>query len=115
MTTGARRGEVCAVRWPSLTLDQGRETVWLRRAIRDENGVLVEAPLKTHQQRRVALDAETAEILRDHRARCVERAAALGLELASDSFVFPERLTTRRSSGLTASISDTSAWRHVFA
>ncbi|RTL61780.1 MAG: integrase [Pseudonocardiaceae bacterium] len=104
MTTGARRGEICAVRWPSLTLDQGRETVWLRRAIRDENGVLVEAPLKTHQQRRVALDAETAEILRDHRARCVERAAALGLELAADSFVFsgaPDNSTFLRPDGVT--------------
>ena len=36
MTTGARRGELCAVRRSSLNLDPGRETIWLRRAVRKE-------------------------------------------------------------------------------
>jgi integrase len=63
MTTGARRGELCAIRRSSLNLDPGRETVWLRRAIRkDDGGNLVEAELKTHQQRRIALDPETVTI-----------------------------------------------------
>jgi integrase len=56
MTTGARRGEICAIRRSSLNLDEGRETVWLRKAMRNEHGKLVEAELKTHQQRRVALE-----------------------------------------------------------
>lgn len=43
MTTGARRGELCAIRLHSVDLDEGRETLWLRRAIRKEHGVLVEA------------------------------------------------------------------------
>jgi hypothetical protein len=34
MTTGARRGELCAVRWSGVNLEPGRETIWLRRAIR---------------------------------------------------------------------------------
>jgi integrase len=38
MTTGARRGELCAIRRSSLNLDPGRETVWLRRAIRKDDG-----------------------------------------------------------------------------
>jgi len=33
MTTGARHGELCALRWTTVTLDDGREAVWLRRAI----------------------------------------------------------------------------------
>jgi len=34
MTTGARRGELCAIRWSWVALDEGRETVWLQRAVR---------------------------------------------------------------------------------
>jgi hypothetical protein len=47
-------------RWSAVSLVEGRETMWLRRAIRKTTGGLVEGDLKTHQQRRVALDAETA-------------------------------------------------------
>lgn len=88
MTTGARRGELCAIRLHSVDLDEGRETLWLRRAIRKEHGMLVEAELKTHQQRRVALDAETAEILREHITRARARAASLGPVLPASAFLF---------------------------
>ncbi|ODU04289.1 MAG: integrase [Pseudonocardia sp. SCN 72-86] len=88
MTTGARRGELCAVRWSSVDLEAGRETLWLRRAIRKEDGVLVEAELKTHQQRRVALDPESVAVLREHRQRCTDRASVLGIDLSSEAFVF---------------------------
>ncbi len=50
MTTGARRGELCALRWSAVSLVEGRETMWLRRAIRKTTGGLVEGDLKTHQQ-----------------------------------------------------------------
>jgi len=91
MTTGARRGEVCAIRWPAVNLDEGRESVWLRHGIRkDGRRGWVEAELKTHQQRRLALDVETVAALREHRVRCEERAASLGLELRADGFVFSE-------------------------
>jgi integrase len=88
MTTGACRGELCAIRLTSVDLDEGRETLWLRRAIRKEDDQLVEAELKTHQQRRVALDAETAAILREYIDRARTRAAALGLALPPNAFLF---------------------------
>ncbi|MEK6442180.1 tyrosine-type recombinase/integrase [Pseudonocardia sp. T1-2H] len=89
MTTGVRRGEMCAVRVSSVDLDGGRETVWLRRAIRREPGAgWIEADLKTHQQRRIALDAETVEVLRRHIERLRARAAALGLEYRTDGYLF---------------------------
>jgi integrase len=88
MTTGARRGELCALRWSSVSLDEGRETIWLRRAIRKDGGRLVEAELKTHQQRRVALDRETVAVLREHHERCQLRGVALGEEQSADAFVF---------------------------
>jgi integrase len=74
MTTGARRGELCAIRWSSVVLEEGRETIWLRNAVRRSGAGWVEGDLKTHQQRRIAIDAETADVLREHRERCERRA-----------------------------------------
>jgi integrase len=88
MTTGARRGELCPIRWSAVSLDEGRETIWLRHGIRRDGGRPEEAELKTHQQRRLALGPETVAALREHRDRCHQRSAALGLELRADAFVF---------------------------
>jgi integrase/DNA-binding transcriptional regulator YhcF (GntR family) len=88
MTTGARRGELAALRWSDLDLTKGRETAWLRRAIRKADGALTEGEMKTHQQRRVALDADTATALREHLARWAARLEAMGLELGPSAYVF---------------------------
>lgn len=89
MTTGVRRGEMCAIRVSSVDLDEGRETIWLRRAVRREPGAgWAEADLKTHQQRRIALDAETVLVLRQQIERCRARAEALGFEFPTDGFLF---------------------------
>ena len=85
-TTGARRGELCALHWQDLDLD-GR-VVDLRRAIsRAENG-WIEKDTKTHQHRRIVLDDETVALLREHRLRCEQRAASLDVELAPSAYVF---------------------------
>lgn len=85
--TGARRGELCALRWPDVDLDTG--LVWIRRAIVVGQGLeLVEKPTKTHAERRFALDAGTVEELGVHRQRMVERAGICGTTLADDGFVF---------------------------
>lgn len=88
LTTGARRGELCTLRWSRIDLTPGRAVMWLRRAINKGADGWSEGDLKTHQQRRVALDPETVEVLSEHLARCRARAEALGLELAADAFVF---------------------------
>ena len=62
--------------------------MWLRRAIRRTIDGPVEGDLKTHRQRRVALDAETAAALREHRDRCLTRAEEAGDVLDLDAFVF---------------------------
>jgi integrase len=67
MTIGARRGELCALRWQHVDLGAGVLTL-RRSAYLDEEGNLQEKDTKTHQQRRVALDSETLEILREHHA-----------------------------------------------
>jgi integrase len=87
MTLGARRGELCALRWQHVDLDNN--VITLRRAISEgPDGELVEKDTKTHQQRRAVIDSETAEVLADHKCRWIARSEVLGLELAPDAFVF---------------------------
>jgi integrase len=87
MTTGMRRGEICGLRWSHVDLDHAVLTI-RRTVFIGEDGQLQEKDTKTHQQRRVVLDPETAAILAEHHARARERAAALGEHLNSDAFVF---------------------------
>jgi integrase len=69
MTLGARRGELCALRWEHVDLVNGVVTFRRARSI-DENGDPIEKDTKTHQQRRAVLDAETAAVLDEHKQRC---------------------------------------------
>jgi integrase/DNA-binding transcriptional regulator YhcF (GntR family) len=86
MVTGFRRGELCAIRWRHLDLEAGVLT--LERSIGQRSGRTWEKDTKTHQHRRIALDSETLSLLSEHRHRCEERAASLGLALIDDAFVF---------------------------
>jgi integrase len=87
MTTGARRGELCALHWYHLDLDGA--VVHIKRAIgKDENGRWFEKDTKTHQQRRVVLDEETAVLLREHRAHTAAEATKLGVTLDDAGYVF---------------------------
>lgn len=86
MVTGARRGEMSALRWDRVDLDNAMLT--LHRSVGQYGGEIWEKDTKTHQRRRVALDPDTVEILREHRERCESRAALLDLTIPADGFVF---------------------------
>ncbi|GAA1843794.1 hypothetical protein GCM10009836_23930 [Pseudonocardia ailaonensis] len=86
MVTGARRGELCALRWDDVDLVTG--TLRVQRSIAELKTETWEKDTKTHQHRRIALDPESITLLTAHRARSTELAAALGYELAHDAFVF---------------------------
>lgn len=96
MVTGARRGEMCGLRWTDLDLDTGTISVeysyWRGRSLDEDEGQgKVTGKLKktkTKQKRRIALDEYTVALLRDHRSRVEERCAALGGKLPADAFVF---------------------------
>lgn len=86
MTSGARRGELCALRWSKVDLDIGTAVIDSSVAQVDNRTWI--KTTKTHQHRRIALDSTTVEILRELRAESEARAAAIGAELATDAFVF---------------------------
>jgi integrase len=95
-TTGARRGEMCALRREDLDLDN--KVIHLHRAISlDEDENWVEKETKTHQHRRIVLDDETAEILREHESRRQTAATELGVKLPRTAYVFSNEPDGSRS------------------
>jgi integrase len=87
--TGARRGELCALRWSDLDLDAGLVTI--ERAIIVVDGGVQERPTKTHNRRTVALDDGTIARLGRHHEAARAAAAACGTGLSSEAFVFSRR------------------------
>lgn len=79
MTAGARRGELCVLRWDDVDIDAGVLTI--RSGIGEED-------TKTDGQRRIALDALTITLLRAYLAHCAAQAAILGIERRTDAYVF---------------------------
>jgi integrase len=85
--TGARRGELCALRWTDLDLEGA--TLRIARSIYETaGGGWGEKSTKTHQARRVGLDELGLEILRRHRASVGALAGELGVTVALDAFMF---------------------------
>jgi integrase len=84
--TGARRGELCALRWKHVDLERRRLTV--ARSIVEVGGELIEKDTKTHQVRKVSLDEETVAVLTAHRTACKELAGKCGATLSPSSFLF---------------------------
>ncbi len=69
-TTGARRGELCGLRWSDLDLDLA--TLTIARSISDANQLVAVKDTKTHQARRIALDPSTVKVLRAAHRRLAE-------------------------------------------
>jgi integrase len=86
-TTGARRGELCALRWRDVDLSARTITI-TRSVVEAAHGVVVEKETKTRGSRRITIDDETAGALDEQRARATARANACGSELSSGARVF---------------------------
>src|SRR5262245_61030585 len=84
---GARRGELCALRWSAIDLD--RAEVLLERGVVQVAGEpLLDKATKTRNKRRLAVDARTVELLRAHRARAEQTAREFDITLPADADVF---------------------------
>jgi integrase len=86
MVTGMRRGEVLALRWSDVDLDAGMLVI--RRNYVRAGAQRIEKDTKTHQMRRIALDAETVAVLADHRTRYHEQARAVGVQPTEQALLF---------------------------
>ena len=85
--TGARRGELCALRWSDV--DWQARTLSISKSIYESaGGGWGEKDTKTHQARKIGLDELGLEILRRHRASVDKLAVDLGVTAAPDAFIF---------------------------
>lgn len=84
-TTGARRGELCALRWGDVDLDAGTLTIERSMAIGD---TLVEKTTKTRNKRAIAMEPVDVDLLRAHRVRAMERRLAAGAPFDANAFLF---------------------------
>ena len=86
-TSGARRGELCALRWKHVDVDKGALLIE-RSIVENGKGELVEKDTKTHSARRLRLDAGTVDRLQQHRAEREGYGTALRRIVHADDFVF---------------------------
>jgi integrase len=84
-TTGARLGELCALRWRSI--EQVGVQVW-------EKGT------KTHQHRRIALDSQDAAVLIDLRQTREEEGKRAGRAVLETDFIIPSRVSRSNTASL---------------
>jgi integrase len=87
--TGARRGELCALRWADVDLKAG--TIGISRPLVGErNSELTEKGTKTHASRRNSFDRATLKTLESQHQRSQQRAHAAGTKLPRDAFIFSD-------------------------
>ena len=85
--TGARRGELCALRWPDIDFDA--RTLTIARSVYEvAGGGWAEKETKTHQARTIGLDDLGLAALRRHRSAVDALANSLDLEVLREGFVF---------------------------
>jgi integrase len=87
-TTGARRGEMCALKWRNVDFKNGALTI--EHAIVElHGGGMLEKDTKTHAARRMSIgDGDTLEVLKEQLECAKARAATVGVDVDNDAYVF---------------------------
>ena len=101
MVAGARRGELCALQWSHVDLDAGVLTI--RRAIAQSGIKMWVKDTKTHQRRRINLDATTVSLLQAYRESVSQELARLDMSVTEETYLFstdPAHATWRRPSSV---------------
>lgn len=82
--TGARRGELCGLRWSDVDLPR----LAIRRAVIETDDGIEVGPTKTHERRVVTVDAATVLALKDQRSRAKVASIKAEVPLAPDAYLF---------------------------
>jgi integrase len=86
-TTGMRRGELLALRWQDIDLEEG--VIAVNRAVEQiSTGIAFKVPKTRSSRRNIPIPRVTIEELRRHRAEKASSLLALGIPLRRDTLVF---------------------------
>jgi integrase len=88
--TGARRGELCALKWGDINWE--RRTLTIARSLTITPDVTVEGTTKTKKSRTISLGAMAVEHLKAHNERCKDLAHAAEVDLSAHAYVFSTSL-----------------------
>jgi integrase len=83
--TGARRGELCALRWSHV--DWEDHTLTFEQSITRLKGTTTVGDTKTHQWRTLALDEALETVLRRRKAAQEKYAGTVGVKLVADPYI----------------------------
>jgi integrase len=97
--TGARRGELCALRWSDV--DWSRRTLRIARSLTVIGTQVTEGPTKTHQRRDVAVGGVLGAFLAARQDQQRAYAGKVGVQLVDDPYLLGEA-----SDGSTACLPD---------
>jgi integrase len=97
--TGARRGELCALRWSDVDWERG--TLRIERSLTVINREASEGPTKTHSRRDIAIDEALGALLTHRRVQQEEYAGTVGVPLHPDAY-----LLSRSADGSTPCLPD---------
>jgi integrase len=86
VVTGVRRGELCGLQIRDIDLDRGPVHVAFNYAVR--GGQRVRKDAKTHQDRWLAIDADTCALIATYLNEIRVALAAVGVELRDDAYLF---------------------------
>lgn len=87
--SGARRGELCALRWSDVDFETGQVRISRSVGVTKATGWYVK-DTKTHRARSVTLDPATLVALERHRAFMLERVRITGAKPLVDPYVFSD-------------------------
>jgi integrase len=84
-TTGARRGELCALRWSDV--DWERRTIKIDQSVTAISQEITVGETKTHQRRDIAIDESVIASLRGREVEQNSLAREIGVTLVDDPFI----------------------------
>lgn len=93
LATGMRRGELLALRWSDVDLDNGRLCV--ERSLEETKaGLRFKSPKTKRGRRTIKVQLDAIDVLRQHRKQLLEQRMMLGLgKMPADALVFPAPAT----------------------
>jgi integrase len=87
--TGARRGELCALRWSDVDWDRG--VLRIARSLSVIRQQVSERPTKSHPVRQITIDTDMEAFLLARRAQQKSYAAAVGTSLVDDPYILSRK------------------------
>jgi len=87
--SGARKGEICALKWSDLDFDKALISISKNR-VRISDRTLEQNSTKNGSDRKVILDPQTLLILKEHRKRQIQERMKLGSAWNETGFIFTQ-------------------------